>query len=84
MPDPQKGSSTGVGDNFSPRCLALWPLLSLQRVPLVEDEPGSGQDEKNEGDQFGYQNFERRDRWERHVSPLETRLIILKTDFAIQ
>jgi len=50
----------------------------------VEDQPGSGQDEKNEGDQFGYQNFERRDRWERHVSPLETRLIILKTDFAIQ
>jgi len=84
VPDPQKGSSTGVGDNSSPRRLALRPLLSLQGVPLVEDQPGSGQDEKNEGDQFGYQNFERRDRWERHVSPLETRLIILKTDFAIQ
>jgi len=50
----------------------------------VEDEPSSGQHEKNEGDQFGYQNFQCRDRWERHVSPLETRLIILKTDFAIQ
>jgi hypothetical protein len=30
-------------------------------VPVVEDQPGSGQDEQDESDEFGYQNFEHRD-----------------------
>lgn len=38
----------------------------------MEDEPGSGQDEKDESDEFGYQNFEGRNGYERHLSPPET------------
>ena len=49
----------------------MWTIFARQCAPLVEDEPGADENEKDERNEFGYQSFERRDGWERHGSPLE-------------
>jgi hypothetical protein len=38
----------------------------------MEDEAGAGKNQKNECYEFGYQNFESRNGWERQLSPPET------------